>query len=85
MTVCSKDCYVRKKVSQPPSHSQRSIGAGRVKKYQAHNQYIHLGYFPIDAREVVEDMFKQYKALGGNGIVAHLKEALDALPTELSK
>ena len=50
----------------------------RDRLYQAHTQYEHLGYFPIDAREVVEDMFKQYITLGGNGIVKHLKEALDA-------
>lgn len=54
----------------------------RDRLYQAHTQYEHLGYFPIDAREVVEDMFTQYITLGGNGIVKHLKEALDDLPTE---
>lgn len=54
----------------------------RDRLYQAHTQYEHLGYFPIDAREVIEDMFAQYRKLGGNGIVKHLKEALDDLPTE---
>lgn len=77
--------YIKREANAQKALREGMVALLRDRIYQAHNQYIHLGYFPIDAREVVEDMFKQYKALGGNGIVAHLKEALDALPTELSK
>lgn len=55
----------------------------RDRLYQSYNYHTKNGYFPIDAREVADDMYEQYHALGGNGVVAHLKETLDKQPTSL--
>lgn len=46
-----------------------------------HNRYIEKGHCPIYWQEVVEDMHKQYAALGGNGTVTKLVEDLKKLPT----
>ena len=54
----------------------------RDRIYQTYNHYIEKGYYPIYARENVEDMYRQYRALGGNGTVTSLIEKLDELPTE---
>ena len=49
---------------------------------QAYNHYTDKGYYPIYARENVEDMYKQYHSLGGNGTVTDLVSKLKELPTE---
>ena len=38
------------------------------------------GYYPIAKREVIRDIYDQYCALGGNGVVAHLMNELEDLP-----
>ena len=53
----------------------------RDRLYQAHDYYMEQGYYPIHARENVEAMYTQYKALGGNGTVTNLVHELDSLPT----
>lgn len=50
----------------------------------AYNHYMDKGYYPIHARENIEKMFIQYKALGGNGVILDLVEQLSTLPTEPS-
>ncbi len=40
-----------------------------------------MGYFPIRDREVLQDIFDQYHHLGGNGVISHLMEELQELPT----
>ena len=47
-----------------------------------YNKYIDKGYMPIYERENLEHLYTEYKALGGNGVIEHLKEKLDSLPTE---
>lgn len=49
---------------------------------RAYNDYMDKGCWPIYAREAVMDMFTQYKALGGNGVIPGLLEDLKKLPTE---
>lgn len=41
-----------------------------------------LGYCPIYVKQSLEDEYKQYHALKGNGVGTNLYEALMALPTE---
>lgn len=53
----------------------------RDRIYQAHSHYMERGVYPIYARENVEEMYKQYHALGGNGTVTNLVKEMDALPT----
>ncbi len=49
---------------------------------QGYNHYMEKGCWPIYAQDSMGDMFKQYKALGGNGTVCNLMEALEGLPVE---
>ncbi|MBP3647537.1 MAG: hypothetical protein J6K55_14060 [Clostridia bacterium] len=53
----------------------------RDRFYQGYKIYIHQGYYPIRDREVMQDIYDQYHALGGNGIITHLMEELEGLPT----
>lgn len=49
---------------------------------QAYNHYCDQGFFPIYARDNVEELFKQYENLGGNGMVHDLVRRMSKLPTE---
>lgn len=49
---------------------------------QTYNYYLEKGYFPIHARENLDEMLKQYRGLGGNGMVEDLVKRLRMLPTE---
>ena len=49
----------------------------RDRFYQGYKAYITQGYFPISDREVIQDIYDQYHALGGNGVITHLMEELD--------
>ena len=44
-----------------------------------------LKYCPIYVKQALEDEYKQYHALKGNGVGTNLYEALMALPTEPPK
>lgn len=39
------------------------------------------GYCDTKTKDTIEDMYKAYHALGGNGVVAHLKANVMNLPT----
>ena len=50
---------------------------------QGYNHYeMDYGYCPISARENIQNLYKQYTALGGNGVIVELVSKLMALPTE---
>lgn len=53
----------------------RSQIVGKVEKYE------EMGYLPEYARYCLEDLFKQYKALGGNHGIEKLVEKSFDLPT----
>ena len=46
-----------------------------------YNKYMERGYVPIYERENIDHLYKEYKTLGGNGVVESLIEKLDDLPT----
>lgn len=50
-----------------------------------YNHYMEKEHCPIYALENVEAMYRQYKALDGNGTVSHLVEELRGLPTQRSE
>lgn len=56
----------------------------RDRFYQGYKVYIKQGYFPIRDREIMQDIYDQYHALGGNGVITHLMEELGDLPTYLN-
>lgn len=49
---------------------------------QAYNHYTEKGYCPIYGLENVEEMYRQYHALGGNGTITELVERVKELPTQ---
>lgn len=49
---------------------------------ERYNHYIEQGYIPIYALENVIAMYEAYHALGGNGTITKLVDALKELPTE---
>lgn len=49
---------------------------------QSYNSYTEKTYCPIYARENIEALYKQYYALGGNGMITNLIEHMRDLPTE---
>lgn len=46
-----------------------------------YNKYMERGNIPIYERENIEHLYKEYKTLGGNGVVESLIEKLEDLPT----
>ena len=44
--------------------------------------HIDKGYMSIYSRENLDEMYKEYKKLKGNGVVDHLIEELNELPTK---
>ncbi|MDO4300794.1 MAG: hypothetical protein Q4D26_05325 [Clostridia bacterium] len=57
----------------------------RTEIISIYNKYFELGYCPIYAKENIEALYKQYKALGGNGAAASMTETIRDLPTELKE
>ena len=53
----------------------------RDRFYQEYKRHTRNGFYPIRDREVMRDIYEQDHALGGNGVITHLKEELDELPT----
>lgn len=47
-----------------------------------YEKYIHLGYMPLYARENLQELYKEYKNLDGNGVIEDLIRKVYALPTE---
>ncbi len=52
---------------------------------QGYTHAASAGYWPILERESMLDMFAQYKALGGNGMICGLMQDMQELPTEQQK
>ena len=53
----------------------------RDRFYQGYKQYVQQGFYPIRDREIMQDIYDQYHVLGGNGVITHLMEELENLPT----
>jgi len=49
---------------------------------QMYNQYMPMGRMPIYARENVQSLHDEYRALGGNGVIDGLVKKLMRLPTD---
>ena len=47
-----------------------------------YNSYMEKGCMPIYASENIEQMYQEYKALGGNGLVDGLMNRIRQLPIE---
>lgn len=53
----------------------------RVQLIKIHDEYVRdgNGIIPTDAYNNFTEMFEAYTALGGNGMVTHMKETIDKL------
>ena len=50
--------------------------------YDLHHRYCEeRGYAPLPVKEDFENMYKQYHALGANGVMDGIKDEFHALPT----
>ena len=65
------------------SKSEQAVLRDRIIQMYNHYYYDKL-FFPIYARESLEQMFKEYKNLGGNGVVDNLVKSLLSLPVKLN-
>ena len=57
----------------------------RAQMIDDYNHYVDQGWAPIYARENFENCWKQYHALGANGVMDDLHEKFLDLPTEPPK
>lgn len=48
---------------------------------ESYNRCLEKGYCAIYSLENIHALYKEYKALGGNGAIAELVEKAEALPT----
>ena len=56
-----------------------------IAEYDKYNRETGLGYYPIYKRHNLENMHKQYEALGENGVIDDLYHKLLKLPVALPK
>lgn len=54
----------------------------RAQMISDYNKWEERGYAPIYARQNFENCWKQYHALGANGVMDNLREKFLTLPTE---
>lgn len=57
----------------------------RAQMISDYNHYQEKGFAPIYAKENFENCWKQYEALGKNGVMKGIHDEFMALPTELKR
>ena len=80
LSVCYRKLLSRVKKQDAVGMGVQALLRDRI--IQAYNHYMNKGYCPIYGLENVEEMYKQYHALGGNGTITELCERLKELPSE---
>lgn len=74
--------YLYKQIVAQRRGIRALIRADIIRLYNKYHD--DLGYCPIFVKEALEDEYKQYHALRGNGVGTNLYNAIMALPTEPS-
>lgn len=72
--------YLYKQIIAQRKGIRALIRADIIRLYNKYHD--DLGYCPIFVKEALEDEYKQYHALRGNGVGTNLYNAIMALPTE---
>lgn len=54
----------------------------RDRLYSEYNRLIDQGYATYDEKENFENMYKNYHSLGSNGVMDHIREEVNGLPTK---
>jgi len=57
----------------------------RAQMISDYNKWTERGYAPIYAKENFENCWKQYEALGANGVISGIHKEFMNLPTEVRK
>ncbi len=73
--------YLFKQIVAQRKGMRALLRADLIRLYNKYND--DLGYCPIYVKTAVEDEYKQYHALGGNGAITELYEDLMELPTKI--
>jgi hypothetical protein len=79
-------CFVKKYRTMMKRQHAIELGTQALLRAQIihiYNKYMEKEYLPIYERENVEELYIQYKNLGGNGTIKKLYEMLCDLPTEI--
>lgn len=72
--------YLYKQIVAQRRGIRALIRADIIRLYNKYHD--DLGYCPIFVKEALEDEYKQYHALRGNGVGTNLYNAIMVLPTE---
>lgn len=78
--------YVVKKLHKS-ANKTKALESGvqallRAQMIADYNHYSEKGFAPIYAKENFENLWKQYHALGANGVMDDIHERFEALPTQ---
>lgn len=76
---------LKKEKEAKQSQRERALEDGvvcllRKQLMDDHTKYMELGYITSKALESGLLMYKAYKSLGGNGMIDHMEEEIQALP-----
>lgn len=80
MGVCWKKLSSRVKKQDAVGFGVQALLRDRI--IQAYNHYTEKGCCPIYGLENVEEMYRQYHALGGNGTITELVDRVKELPAQ---
>ena len=77
---------LKEKKKEETENRERAMQQGmmlllRVQLIEIHDQYLRdgNGVIPPEAYDTFTEMYEAYSALGGNGMVKHMKESIDKL------
>ena len=78
---------LKKRRDEEQSDKEKALENGvvcllRVKLIEYHEKYMNLGYISSHGLENWLMMYKAYKALGGNGMIEHMKCEIEELHIE---
>lgn len=78
---------LREAKKQSEDKKQKAIGDGvlsllKIQLIEYHEKYMTNGNIPTYVYDNFDEMYKAYEALGGNGMVKHMKEDIDRLRME---
>lgn len=79
-TIVTIFAYLYKQVMATRKGIRALLRADLIRLYNKYHD--ELGYCPIYVKQSLDDEYKQYHALKGNGVGTNLYKSLMALPTE---
>lgn len=77
--------YIVKQSKKEKALAQGIQALLRAQMISDYNKWMDRGYAPIYAKENFENCWKQYEALGANGVISNIHKEFMNLPTEVRK